>query len=544
MPVTDTPPLKAQIILSLLLIIAVFAVFIQVRGFDFVYYDDNQYILENPYVRGGISLRNIEWAMASTAYSNWFPVTWVSHMLDVWLYGLWPGGHHLTNVGIHALNSALLFLLFSSVTGFLWRGLFIAALFAFHPMHVESVAWVAERKDVLSAFFWISAMCAYVFYARRPSLNRYMTVLFCFILGLMSKPAVVALPVVLLLMDYWPLGRFAGTGVCNNMGQRFRIDSAVFLFIEKIPFAMLSAITAVITVYVQKAGGAVATLSTLTLKLRMENAAISYVKYIIKLFYPAGLGIMYRHPQEHPVWQAGGAVIFLLGVTIFAVAAMRRAPWFFTGWFWYICTLIPVIGAVKVGISYMADRYSYISYIGLFVILSMAVPVRAMSSGNIRRIASAAAVAAVIVCIALTNKQLKYWHNSATLFTRAIDTAKDSYFAYYSLGYALNIAGRFSEAELALKEAIRLKPDYAEAMLILGIVLLRQEARLDKAYNSFLSATRARPLMHEAYNGAGVVLMNMGQLNEAAGYFKRALAIDNGYEDARRNLGLVTKQIN
>jgi tetratricopeptide (TPR) repeat protein len=241
------------------------------------------------------------------------------------------------------------------------------------------------------------------------------------------------------------------------------------------------------------------------------------------------------------MWQSVGAVIFLVGVTIFAVAAMRRAPWFFTGWFWYVCTLIPVIGVVKVGISYMADRYSYISYIGLFVIVSMAVSARAMSSKNIRRIASTAAIAAVIVCIALTNKQLKYWHNSATLFTRAIDTAADSYFAYYSLGYALNIAGRYAEAESALKEAIRLKPDYAEAMLILGIVLLRQETRLDEAYNSFINATRARPMMHEAYNGAGVVLMNMGRLNEAAGYFKRALAIDGGYEDARRNLGLVAQ---
>ncbi|MBF0554767.1 MAG: tetratricopeptide repeat protein [Nitrospirae bacterium] len=526
-PAHSESPLRTKIIICLLLIVAIVAVFARVKDFDFLFYDDNQYILENLHVRGGLSLRNMEWAVTSTEYSNWFPVTWASHMADVWLFGLWPGGHHLTNVVFHAVNAVLLFLFFSSVTGELRRSVLIAALFAFHPMHVESVAWVAERKDVLSAFFWISAMCAYVFYVRRPSLGRYMAAICCFVLGLMSKPVIVALPLVLLLLDYWPLKRFFD-------GK----TPAVSLFTEKIPFVLLSAITGVMTYYVQKTGGAVAPLSALTMKLRIGNVAVSYVKYIIKLFYPAGLGIMYRHPADYPAWQVVGAVFFLVAVTLFAIATMRKIPWFFTGWFWYICTLMPTIGAVKVGISYMADRYTYMPYVGLFIILSIAVPAGAYSSGVIRRITTNTAAAAVIVCIILTNHQLKYWRNSVTLFTRATATAKDSYFAYYSLGYALNIAGRYAEASSALKTAILIKPDYAEALLHLGIVQLRQE-KLNEAHEVFIKAIRANPSMPEAYNGAGVALMNMGRLNDAAGYFKRALALDSGNEDAARNLRLI-----
>ncbi|WP_420263682.1 tetratricopeptide repeat protein [Candidatus Magnetominusculus dajiuhuensis] len=525
-------PLQTKIIICLLLIAAVFTVYAQVKDFKFLFYDDNQYILENLHVRGGPSLRNLQWAVTSAEYSNWFPVTWASHMVDVWLFGLWPGGHHLTNVAFHAGNAVLLFLLFSSVTGALWRSVLIAALFAFHPLHVESVAWVAERKDVLSAFFWISAMCAYVFYARRASLGRYMAVICCFVLGLMSKPVVVALPLVLLLLDYWPLGRFSD-------GKA----PAVSLFTEKIPFIILSALTGFVTYYVQKTGGAVAPLSALTLKLRMENVAVSYVKYIIKLFYPTGLGIMYRHPAEYPAWQVVGAIIVLVAVSIFAIAAMRRRPWFFTGWFWYILTLMPTIGAVKVGISYMADRYTYMPYVGLFIILSMAVPTGAYSAGVIRRIAANTAAAAVVICIILTNHQLKYWRNSVTLFTRAAAVTTDSYFAYYSLGYALNIEGRFGEAESALKVAVLIKPDYAEALLHLGMLELRRE-KLNEAHEVFIKAIMARPTMPEAYNGAGVALMNMGRLNEATAYFRRALALDSGNEDAARNLKLIADSAN
>ncbi|MEO5361499.1 MAG: tetratricopeptide repeat protein [Nitrospirota bacterium] len=518
------PPLRTQIVICLILFSAIFSVFLQVKDFDFLFYDDNQYILENPYVRSGISTRNLEWAVISTQYSNWFPVTWVSHMLDVSIFGLWPGGHHLTNVAFHAMNASFLFLFFTSVTGAMWRSFIIAAVFAFHPMHVESVAWVAERKDVLSAFFWISAMCAYVFYVRRPAPGRYAVVLCCFVLGLMSKQVIVMLPLVLLLLDYWPLGRFDTT------------RPAASLFIEKLPFVVLSALASVITIYVQKAGGSVATLSTLTLKLRMENVFVSYVKYIIRLFYPAGLGIMYRHPTDYPVWQVFGAVIVVVGVTVFAIAQMRHRPWLFTGWFWYICTLLPTIGAVKVGISYMADRYSYMPYVGLLIILSMAVPAGALSSGTLRRITAITAAAAILMSVILTNKQLKYWRNSIALFTRAVDTAKDSYFAYYSLGYALHNTQRFSEAESALKTAVTIKPDYPEALLNLGMVMLRQD-KLKESHEVFLRAITAAPTMSEAYNGAGVALMNMGRLNEAAGYFKRALALDS--EDAARNLKLL-----
>ncbi|MBF0457379.1 MAG: tetratricopeptide repeat protein [Nitrospirae bacterium] len=523
----NKPPLKTQVIICLLFIIAIFTVFLQVKDFKFLFYDDDQYIILNPHVREGISIRNLEWAITSTEYSNWFPVSWASHMVDVSLYGLWPGGHHLTNVVLHALNSVLLFLLFSSATGALWRSVFVSALFAFHPMHVESVAWLAERKDVLSAFFWISAMCLYVYYTKRQSAGRYAAVLFCFILGLMSKPVIVSLPLVLLLLDYWPLGRF--------FDGKTPVSS---LFIEKIPFVILSVLTGVFTFYVQETGGAVATLSALTLKLRMENVAVSYVKYIIKLFYPDGLGLMYRHPIDYPVWQVVGAVIFLVAVTIFAVAKMRLRPWFFTGWFWYICTLMPTIGAVKVGISYMADRYTYMPYVGLFIILSMSVPDGALSSGIIKRAAAVTAAVAIIVCIVLTNRQLKFWRDSVTLFTRAATTAKDSYFAYYSLGYALNNAGRYREAEEALKMAVTINPKYAEALLHLGIVLLRQE-KLNEAHEVIIKAIRVNPLMTEAYNSAGVALMNMGRLTEAAAYFKRALAVDYGNEDAYRNLKLI-----
>ncbi|MCG6551154.1 MAG: tetratricopeptide repeat protein, partial [Candidatus Magnetominusculus sp. LBB02] len=282
-------------------------------------------------------------------------------------------------------------------------------------------------------------------------------------------------------------------------------------------------------------GGSVAPLSSLTLALRLENVAISYVKYVIKLFYPAGLALMYRHPVSYPAWQIVGAVTVLLAVSIFALAHMRRRPWFFTGWFWYILTLLPTIGLVKVGISYMADRYTYMPFVGLFIILAMSLPERS----KLTYAAASSATALIIICVTLTNNQLKYWRNGVTLFSRAAAVTKDSYFAYYSLGYTLNKEGRYAEAEMAFNEAAKIKPYYAEALLYLGLTRLKQD-KLNESLEVFKEAIQARPSMAEAYNGAGVALMSLGRLDEAAAYFKRALAADSGDEAAILNLKLIT----
>ena len=348
------------------LLLAVALVFGQTVRHDFVNYDDNAYVYENPQVAGGLTAHGIAWAFTSFHVSNWHPLTWLSHMLDCQFYGLHAGGHHLTNVLLHAATAILLFLVLRRMTGDLWPSAFVAAVFAIHPLRAESVAWVAERKDVLSGLFFMLTLGAYAGYARRPfSLGRYLTVVLLFALGLMAKPMLVTLPFVLLLLDYWPLGRI-------GPHRRTGISSFRRVVVEKIPLLALTAASCVATVIAQ--GTAVIAIDVIPLPSRIANALVSYVAYMGQLFYPAGLAVLYPHPEGGlPIWKVAASSLVLAGISAAALVWRRRFPYLFVGWFWYVGMLVPVIGLVQVGLHAMADRYTYLPQIGLCIAVTWGV---------------------------------------------------------------------------------------------------------------------------------------------------------------------------
>ncbi|MBN1363600.1 MAG: glycosyltransferase family 39 protein, partial [Syntrophaceae bacterium] len=326
-----------DVIVCLFIIISTFSVYWQVRNYDFVEFDDHKYISDNPNVQAGLTSENITWAFTTTHASNWHPLTWLSHMLDCQLYGLNPGGHHIINLLFHIVNSLLLFFVFRKMTGHLWRSVFVASLFALHPLHVESVAWISERKDVLSTFFWMLTMWSYIWYVQHPRIDKYLLVLLFFILGLMSKPMLVTLPFVLLLLDYYPLCRFHKSDGSKNTVQR----SIVFrIILEKLPFFVLVAISSAVTFYAQKHGGAVSSLDVIPIQARISNALVSYASYILKMLYPAKLAVLYPYPENFlPWWQIAGACFLLSGISFWAIRVIKKSPYFIVGWLWYLGTL-------------------------------------------------------------------------------------------------------------------------------------------------------------------------------------------------------------
>lgn len=339
--------------LCLSLIAITLAVYIQVGNHQFLNYDDKAFITDNPHVVNGITGENTIWAFTSVYTANWHPITWLSHMADVQIYGMNPRGHHITNVAIHTTSALLLFLLFLRLTGALWQSLFVAALFALHPLHVESVAWVAERKDVLSALFWFLTIFSYSEYVAKRKTSLYVLTLFFFVLGLMSKPMLVTLPIVLLLIDFWPLNRF------HHGENKFRLRplaNVAFLIIEKIPLFFCSFVIGIITIYAQDNSGAIRSLQEIPFRLRFENILISYVKYIGKTLWPHDLAVLYPYPTIIPLWQVISSLLILLFLTVVAIWIGRRHPFFAVGWFWFLITMIPVIGLIQVGAQAMADR--------------------------------------------------------------------------------------------------------------------------------------------------------------------------------------------
>jgi len=360
-------------IVSICLIAAILFPYGQIVNHDFVSYDDPKYVMENPHVKAGLTRESIIWAFTTQHDGNWFPLTWLSHMLDCELYGLNPMGHHWTNLLIHMANTVLLFLIFQMMTGSTWRSGFVAALFALHPLHVESVAWVAERKDVLSTFFGMLTLLAYNRYVRQTHLINYLLIILFFGLGLMAKPMLVTWPFVLLLLDFWPLKRFhfKEDKLQSNGNSRFGWQQLFILFLEKIPLFILSAVSSVVTFTVQRSGGGVKSMEFLSLKARVSNTFASYVKYIVKTVWPHSFAVFYPHPGDTlPLWQIYGSILLIAIVTVFAMYALKQYPYMAVGWFWYLGTLLPVIGLVQVGGQAMADRYTYIPLTGIFIIIA------------------------------------------------------------------------------------------------------------------------------------------------------------------------------
>src|SRR5512139_1612417 len=406
--------MSRSLIICLVLVVITAGVYLQAGDHEFINYDDPLYVTNNPQVKAGLTGKNILWAFSTTRASNWHPLTWLSHMLDVQLFGLNPRGHHLMNVFIHCVNTVLLFLLLTKMTATPWQSLFVAALFALHPLHVESVAWVAERKDVLSGFFWLLTLLLYVRYVNSPGTVRYLLVVASFAAGLMSKPMLVSLPLVMLLLDYWPLKRL-GTQA-----------SPVSLLKEKLPFFLLSLLSALVTMHAQKAGGALKSMDVVPLAMRVENSLVSYATYIVKTVWPQDLALFYPFPLSLALWQVLASCLLLIAVSAGVVLLRKRHPYLLTGWLWFLITLVPVIGLVQVGGQAMADRYTYIPHIGLFVMAAWAVP--ELLKGMRRRRVVLAGAACVILAIltVVTWRQLGYWRDNITLYERTLSVTQNN----------------------------------------------------------------------------------------------------------------------
>jgi Tfp pilus assembly protein PilF len=525
-------------ILGLLLVGMSLAVFGQLGGYDFINYDDEQYVTANHHVLGGLTGDGIRWAFTAMYASNWHPLTWLSHMLDVELYGLHPGGHHWTSVLLHVVNVVLLLWLFLRMTGDLWKSATVAALFAVHPLHVESVAWVAERKDVLSTMFWMLTMVMYVRYTERPNLSRYLVVALVLALGLMAKPMLVTVPFVLLLLDYWPLGRIRLESWSNPAERQM----AWTLVKEKLPLVAVVAASSVITYLAQAAGGAVRSLAVFPLGVRIDNALVAYVAYIRKMLWPSNLAIYYPHPGSHlPFWEVIGAALLLVSITILVLVMRKRKSYLPVGWLWYLGTLVPVIGLIQLGGQAMADRYTYVPMIGLFIMMVWG-GADLTAGWRHRGIVRALAVGLLFPALMGTAwLQVSYWRNSETLFEHALRVTTGNYVAHNNLGVALAQQDHLDAAIAQYTEALRIKPDYEKAHNNLGAALAQQD-HLDAAIAQYTEALRSKPDYEKAHMNLGLALARQDRLDAAIAQYDQAIAIQSDDEETHNNLGVALAQ--
>ena len=509
------------------------AVYYPVGGHTFLNYDDHVYVTDNAQVRNGLSLPSVIWAFTNTSTGNWHPLAWVSHLLDVQLFGMRAGAHHLVGAALHIANVLLLFCILHALTGALWPSALVAALFAVHPLHVESVAWVAERKDVLSTCLWGLTVLAYVRYVRDRRKALYATMLGMFTLALMAKPMVVTLPGVLLLLDYWPLGRltFGGAGAARQV----RRTTLVGLLIEKAPLLALAAAASAAALVAQSGIGAVASTATYSLPERISNIATSYIAYIGKALWPVNLAVYYPRASV-PVWMALGAVALVALFTTLALIVAGRRPYLAVGWFWYLGTLVPVIGLVRVGEQALADRYTYIPLVGLFIALAWSGA--DVAPGRRFRTAALAVIgAAPVVALALTARvQLGYWRDSVSLFEHCRDVTRGNWLALQSLGEALQEKGETDQAVGLYLEALRLKPDIPEVHTNLGDILASR-GRYAEAIRHYAAALSIAPRW-ETHNNFGLALVSLGRGAEAANQFAAAVRMAPPSPEPLLNLGL------
>ncbi len=491
-------------------------VYLPLRNNDFVNFDDDDYVYQNRHVQMGISVESLKWAFTTSQYSNWHPITWISHILDYELYQLNPAEHHWTNLILHIANTLLLFFLLKKTTSSLWASAFTAAAFAIHPLHVESVAWISERKDVLSTLFWMLTTIAYINYVKKPSFFRYFTAVIAFAMGLMSKPMLVTLPFVLLLLDYWPLNRFEAAN-----GKKFFFKTGLKLFYEKIPFFLLTIASSVITFFVQQKGGAVKSFETIPLIIRFGNSIFSYGKYILKTLFPSKLAIYYPHPgnQLH-VWQVLTAGLLLIAFSVFVIIKAKKYKYLVTGWLWYLTTLLPVIGIVQVGGQALADRYTYIPLIGIFIIVAWGSNDLCKKLKYKKHLLSLTAAAVVIAMSFCTYNYLKLWKNSETLFQHAIDVTKHNNVMYTNLGSYLNSIGDLEGAYKNIRRALVLRPEKPGLYNNLGNILNKQ-GKNDEAIKQYQVAIKLKPLYAEAFNNMGSLYGKMDNYEKAIEYHSK-----------------------
>jgi len=526
----------------------------EIRDHSFVSYDDDVYVVANAQVQRGLSWQGLGWAFTATSAANWHPLTWLSHMLDVQLFGLNPAGHHIMSLLIHIANVLVLYLLLEAVTGALWPSALVAALFAVHPINVESVAWIAERKNVLSTLFWLLTICAYLRYASRPSTSRYTLVVVSFALALMCKPMVVTLPFVLLLFDYWPLDRFEKSTTKHEdtspqkkrarhveMKPPYPARSIRQLLIEKLPLIVLAIFSSVMTVKAQRSGGAVGTTELFPVLIRFENAAVSYALYLLDVVWPLRLAVFYPHPRAAlPLWQVVLSILVLIAISSF-VALRARHAYLTTGWLWYLGTLVPVIGLVQVGLQSRADRYAYVPLIGIFIAVVW-LAVNWARNHEIRKKGLTIVASCLVIALTIaTRVQASYWQNSVTLFQRAVDVTTDNYVAHNNLGELFAQQGRLDEASMHFTKALEINPSFAHARHNMGMIFV-QRGNLDEAISEFQKAIELEPTFADAYNKLGAALANRGRLDEAIASFSKAIEINPAYGSAHANLGSVYEQ--
>jgi tetratricopeptide (TPR) repeat protein len=520
---------RPELPIGLFLVISILYVYWHVRNFSFVNFDDQLYVTGNYYVQSGLTFESIRWAFKAVHASNWHPLTWLSHMLDCQIYGMNPGHHHMTNVLFHILNALLLFCIFKRISGSLWKSAFIAAMFALHPLHVESVAWVAERKDVLSTFFWMLTLWSYAGYVESSSLYKYLLLILFYILGLMTKPMLVTLPFVLLLLDYWPLMRFH---LKSSDGENPAIKKPFYfgLIWEKIPLFLLSFASSIVTYFVQKSSGAVNSLDVVPFHVRIANALVSYVSYIGKMFWPHNLAVLYPYQMSIAWWKMIGAVLLLMMISVFVFRMFKSKPYLAVGWLWYLGTLVPVMGFVQVGSQAMADRYTYVPLIGIFIMITWGTSDWVLKRHYRKIVLFTASVIILSILVITSRLQVKYWSDSVTLFEHAVNVTSGNSTAQLNLGEALAMKDNIGKEDLsrAVKhylEAIKIRPGYAKAYNNLGVILADHN-NVDAAIVFLSEALQISPGYAGAHFNLGKILSNQNDFEKAIYHYQKALQFD------------------
>jgi len=528
-------PDRQKLIVYLVIIVVTLAVFWQVNHYDFVNFDDQVYVTENTHIQSGITLEGFRWAFSTKDTGLWNPLVWLSLMFDYQLHDLNAGGYHLTNLILHVMSALLLFWLFNRMTGAIWRSAFVAAFFALHPLHVESVAWIAERKDVLSAFFWMLTLCLYVYYTEKPVIRRYLLVLFCFACALMSKPMVITLPIVMILLDYWPLDRLQSD---KKKLSETKIAGIIPLWQlkEKITFFILSAFIAFITLYAPNKPS----VKHFPLSSRVANALVSFVTYLEKTFWPHDLAVFYPFPDQIPAWEVLFASLLILVICTAVIVAAKRLPYLFVGWLWYAITILPVIGIIQISSSApyaMADRYHYLPSIGIGIMLAWGIPLLFPREDIRRIILFPVGIIIVTIMSFLSWNQCGYWKDNYELFNHALQVTKDNNLAHNSFGRSLLIKGKIEEAIDHFNEAIRLKPDNILSYYNRGAAYAKS-GRHQRATEDYTQAIRLKPDYADAYNNRGLSFGELGQHQLAIENYTEAILLKPDYADAYNNRGI------
>ena len=524
---------KYKYLIVVLLIIVSLIAFGRILSNGFINLDDNEYITENYHIQSGINLESIKWAFSNSYSNNWHPLTFVSHMLDWSLFGANASGHHLISLLLHIGSVLFLFLFLSKTTGNLWPSAFAAALFSLHPLRVESVAWAAERKDVLSMFFGMASIYAYAFYTKGSKFPWYFLCLILFAMGLMSKQMLVTLPFVLILLDYWPLERWQKViyAPVNN-----RSHATGMLIWEKAPFLLLTIASSIVTFWAQNKGGIVAKVQSFL--NGAIQAIISYAAYLGKIFWPVNLAVFYPYEFSVLLWKFLISCLILIAITVVALYYMRKLPFLFVGWFWYVGTLVPVIGFVQLSDLEMADRYTYLPSVGIAIMLAWGIPSLFHRAGIRKKVLFPAAITVLAILVVLTWKQCGYWKNSIELFSHTLHVTKDNYLAHNNRGNAYVTLGQYQRAFEDFDEALRLKPNYAKYYDSRGTLYFKL-GQYQRAFEDFNEALRLQPNYANAYDKRGAVYVTLGQYQRAFEDFNEALRLNPNYANAYNNRAVV-----